>query len=79
MDQVYNKGVVGKILALGHTITYKIVDRGLIESLGPTGIVKLIGLMVRKTSGYQTGQLGQYSMGIILGTVCFIVLSSLEV
>ena len=48
----------------------------MIEEIGPTGIVKVIGGMARKASGYQTGQIGQYSLVIIIGTIVFIVWNS---
>ncbi len=64
------------MLELGHTVTYKVLDRGLIEEIGPTGIVKLVGKMAEKGSEYQTGQISQYSLGIIIGTIVMIMYNS---
>lgn len=53
------------------------LDRGLIEEIGPTGIVKIVGKMAEKGSEYQTGQISQYSLGIIIGTIVMIMYNSL--
>jgi NADH-ubiquinone oxidoreductase chain 5 len=69
--------VVQRLLQWGHTITYKVLDRGLIEEIGPTGVVKIVGKMAEKGSEYQSGQISQYSLGIIIGTIVFIVYNSM--
>lgn len=61
----------------GHTITYKVLDRGLIERTGPTGVVKLISKLSERGSMYQTGQISHYALGIIIGTLVMIVYSSM--
>ena len=73
---MYNEVIVKRVLNLGHTITYKVLDRGMIEEIGPTGIIRVVGELGRIASGKQTGQIGQYSLVMIVGTVVIIVLSS---
>jgi NADH-ubiquinone oxidoreductase chain 5 len=55
-DQVYNSYIVYPLLRLGHTYTFKTLDRGVIEFLGPTGLVRFwlqaSGLISRWQSGY---------------------------
>lgn len=70
---MYNQVIVKRILNMGHEITYKVLDRGMIEEFGPTGIIRLVGGMASRASGYQTGQIGQYSLVMIVGTVIIIV------
>lgn len=53
------------------------LDRGLIEEIGPTGVVKLVGKLAEKGSEYQSGQISQYSLGIIIGTIVMIVYNSM--
>lgn len=77
IDQIYNTVIVKPLLKIGHEITYKVLDRGLIEELGPTGIIKVVGGMASRASGYQTGQIGQYSLVMIIGTVVLIVWNSI--
>ena len=76
-DQIYNTVIVRRILEWGHTITYKVLDRGLIEEIGPTGIVRIVGKLAEKGSEYQSGQISQYSLGIIIGTIVLIVYNSM--
>lgn len=76
VDQVYNQLFVMKILNFGHNITYKVLDRGLIEEMGPTGIIKAVGGLASKASGVQTGQIGQYSLIMIIGTIVLLVYHS---
>lgn len=65
-----------KVLNFGHNISYKVLDRGLIEEIGPTGIVKAVGGLGSKASGIQTGQIGQYSLIMIIGTIVLLLYHS---
>jgi len=65
-----------RALRIGHEVTYKILDRGLIEKIGPTGIVSMVGKMSQKVSELQSGQIYHYSLSIIIGTIVMIVLQS---
>lgn len=76
IDQLYNKVVVDQVLRFGHTITYKILDRGLIEKIGPTGIVESITSFSVTSSKIQSGQIYHYSLAMIIGTVLMIILNS---
>lgn len=64
------------VLDFGHKISYKVLDRGLIEEVGPTGIVNAVGGLASKASGVQTGQIGQYSLIIIIGTIVLLIYQS---
>ncbi len=64
------------VLDFGHKISYKVLDRGLIEEVGPTGIVKAVGGLASKASGVQTGQIGQYSLIMIIGTIVLLIYQS---
>lgn len=41
-DILYNRLFVIPVLNFGNTITFKMIDRGVIEHIGPTGIVRLL-------------------------------------
>jgi hypothetical protein len=45
--------------------------------MGPTGIVRVVGRLAEKGSEYQSGQISQYSLGIIIGTIVLIVYNSM--
>lgn len=40
---MYNEIIAKNALKIGHNITYKVLDRGLIEKIGPTGIIETVG------------------------------------
>lgn len=60
-------------LAFSYVITYKVLDRGLIEMIGPTGIVDSVGSISRRFSKLQSGQVYHYSISIVLGTIIMIL------
>ena len=41
-DKVYNEYITQHVLSFGYQTTYKLVDRGLFEFLGPLGITKTV-------------------------------------
>ncbi|MBS1758346.1 MAG: hypothetical protein JSU03_13805 [Bacteroidetes bacterium] len=53
---------------------YKVLDRGLIENIGPTGIVNTIRTLSIQSSKIQSGQLNNYSLAMIIGTVMMIMI-----
>ena len=77
IDQIYNTFIVKPSLNLGYEVTYKIIDKGLIEEVGPSGIVKVIKTATRQVSLIQSGQIGHYSLTIIIGTIAYIVYNSI--
>ena len=72
-DVIYNNYITNKALELGYKITFKVVDRGFIEWLGPTGIVNSIQHTVQKTSKIQSGFLYHYMLLILAGLLVFLV------
>ncbi|CAM9119604.1 unnamed protein product [Choristocarpus tenellus] len=66
-DKVYNDIIGQKILNFGYHFTYKAIDRGLIESLGPYGLITVILGQVNKTRNWHSGILYHYSLVIIFG------------
>jgi len=75
-DQIYNSLIVKPVLTAGYSITYKILDRGLIEEVGPSGIVSQIGTLARESSRVQSGQIYHYCLVVLIGTIVFILYSS---
>ena len=49
-DEFYNKIISNYILYFGYQISFKVLDRGLIELLGPFGIIQLIKTMSKQIS-----------------------------
>ena len=78
-DVIYNYFIVHNILYLGYNITFKLIDRGFIELLGPLGITRLIGIISKQISSLQTGLIYHYAFTIILGVSFVIVLYILPI
>jgi hypothetical protein len=58
----------------GHNVSYKILDRGLIEYIGPTGISNIIKKFGIWLSSLQSGYVYNYAFTIFLGTTVFILI-----
>jgi NADH-ubiquinone oxidoreductase chain 5 len=59
-DRIYNQFVAQKGLEDSYSFFYKTIDRGLIEKIGPFGIVGKINSIVKNVRNYQTGSITDY-------------------
>nr|YP_009317549.1 NADH dehydrogenase subunit 5 [Gelidium sclerophyllum]AOX49001.1 NADH dehydrogenase subunit 5 [Gelidium sclerophyllum] len=69
-DSVYNKFLIRPILNFGYSVSFKNLDRGFIEIIGPYGLTKIIPLWANILKQIQTGQITHYLFFTILG-LCF--------
>jgi len=75
---LYNQFIGQNNLYLGYQIAYKDIDRGLIEVLGPSGIINLSNEIQNTVKSYQTGNIFHYlflfffSIVIILFVLIFL-------
>lgn len=72
-DVVYNHYIISGGLALGYTIS-KVLDRGVIELLGPYGLSNVVSGAGTSVAKYDTGIITSYALYIILGLISFIFL-----
>ena len=77
-DKVYNEYVVQGALTFGYETSYKAVDRGLIEMLGPYGISHSIYNTSLNISKMQSGYLYHYAFVMLLGVIAFTLTLSLS-
>jgi NADH-ubiquinone oxidoreductase chain 5 len=66
-DQVYNSYAVYPVLRFGHQHSFKTLDRGVIELLGPTGFVRFWLQIVRFSSMWQSGYVFNYVFSMVVG------------
>jgi NADH-ubiquinone oxidoreductase chain 5 len=66
-DKIYNEYISQFFFIISYTITYKIIDRGIIEVLGPMGLSSLIVKKAWYISKLQTGYLYHYTFFILTG------------
>ena len=55
------------------------LDRGLIELIGPLGVVRGLKILTNKISNLQSGLIYHYALTMILGVVFFIILFILPI
>lgn len=73
VDIVYNRLFVFPLLRFGYNISFKNLDRGFIELVGPFGITKLIFVWSAIISKIQTGQITHYLFFTIIGLMLFLL------
>nr|BED43650.1 NADH dehydrogenase subunit 5 [Pyropia sp. Myanmar_A]BED43674.1 NADH dehydrogenase subunit 5 [Pyropia sp. Myanmar_B]BED43698.1 NADH dehydrogenase subunit 5 [Pyropia sp. Myanmar_C] len=72
-DKLYNSWIVFPLINFGYNVSFKTMDRGFIELVGPYGISRTIKNWSVKIIKIQTGQLTHYVFFIISG-LCFLLL-----
>ncbi len=70
-DVVFNKYIISNRLYVGHYVS-KILDRGLIETVGPYGLSKSMTGVASQYASYDTGIITNYALYMILGLISFI-------
>lgn len=71
-DMVYNHYIAKPVLRFSHDVSYKVLDRGLIEYLGPTGIVRVIKVYTSSLSKLQSGRIYNYGLIMLISVSVFI-------
>ena len=67
-DKVYNEWVNQFFFKFGYSVSYKIVDRGIFEMLGPSGLSMTISKISYSLDKLQTGYLYHYTFLILTGS-----------
>jgi NADH-ubiquinone oxidoreductase chain 5 len=73
-DLIYNNIFVFNFLSLCYSLTFKIIDRGLVEIFGPLSLVRWVSRSSSVFSFFQTGFLYNYIFIVLLGTIFFLKL-----
>ncbi len=71
-DKVYNEFVGQFFFKFGYSISYKNIDRGIFEILGPHGLSSLISKRAANLYNFQTGYLYHYTFSILVGFTLFL-------
>lgn len=73
-DQIYSYFIVKPIFSFAYNISFKLLDRGIIEIIGPTGLYRTIKNLAQKVTSVQTGFIYHYTYVMIIGLTFFITL-----
>jgi NADH-ubiquinone oxidoreductase chain 5 len=66
-DKVYNEYIGQYFFTISYTVTYKTIDRGIIEIFGPMGMSSIISKKALLLSKLQTGYLYHYTFLMLVG------------
>ena len=65
-DKVFNEYITQELFKFSYSKSYKLIDRGIIEILGPMGLSSLISKNASTLYKLQTGSLYHYSFNILI-------------
>ena len=76
-DKVYNDFIAQKGLQFGYHVSFKSLDKGAFEQIGPYGIASLFSEVTRQVSKFQSGMIYHYAVVMLLGLTLLITIVSL--
>ena len=76
-DKLYNESIIQYFFKFSYNISYKLIDRGIIEVFGPYGISQLITKKAYYLYQSQTGYLYHYSFMFLLGSTVLLGIKQL--
>ena len=71
-NHVINSFIVFNVINFAHLVTYRVIDRGLLEIIGPNGISGLLIRLTQNISNLQSGMVFNYVLIMIIFTVLLI-------
>ena len=74
-DRLQNELLVSSLLKIGYNTTYKIIDKGLIELFGPSGLTNFVLNLSKQVSLLQSGKINQYAFLMFILLIVFISIS----
>jgi len=72
-DKIYNEFINQPLLTFGYYVSYKAVDRGFIEMVGPFGLSKTVIKKSSLLSTLQTGSFYDYALWMFLGLLSVVI------
>lgn len=74
-DKFYNEIITQRLLKFGYNISYKLIDKGIIEIMGPMGISQLItSQSISISRNFQTGVLYHYTFMVLVSLTVILTL-----
>jgi len=67
-DKVFNEYITQNLLKFGYRVSYKIIDRGIIEIFGPLGLSTIINKKAKYLYNLQSGFLYHYTLILLIGS-----------
>ena len=73
-DKVYNDLIAQKVISFGYKISFKTIDKGLLEVLGPLGVSNTLLKFIQQISRLQSGFIFNYALMMLLGIAILVFL-----
>jgi len=68
-DKFYNEFVNKPLISFGYFVSFRTIDKGIVEMLGPYGVVSSFSSLMKKASKLQTGLIYHYAFIMLIGIV----------
>ena len=76
-DKIYNEYINKKLLLFGYFISFKGIDKGLIEIFGPYGFANSFSSLAKAFSKIQTGFIYHYAFVMLIGIILLLTFLTL--
>jgi len=77
-DKLYNEYIVQHSFKAGYSISYKFIDRGVLETVGPTGAAFLAFKASSAINGMQTKHVYHYTLIILISGAFYFILQQMS-
>jgi NADH:ubiquinone oxidoreductase subunit 5 (subunit L)/multisubunit Na+/H+ antiporter MnhA subunit len=71
-DKVYNVFIAYPTLKFGYEVTFRSLDKGFFEWVGPSGVLTTVPQITKKMSKIQSGYIYHYAFVILIALTCLI-------
>ena len=78
LTRAYNDVFGRKALDFGYSVSFKRLDKGCFEIIGPHGIVSSISQVTRQSRVLQSGMVYHYAYTMLIGLVFFITVIGIQ-
>ena len=68
-DKLYNEYFNKPLVSFGYFVSFRTIDKGVVEMMGPYGVVSSFNFMMKKISKLQTGYIYHYAFIMLIGIV----------
>jgi NADH-ubiquinone oxidoreductase chain 5 len=72
-DRIYNQVVSQNFLNLSYSLSYKDLDRGFLEILGPVGIIKTLSILNKYLKTYSSGNISHILFLLLLSIIIILI------
>jgi proton-translocating NADH-quinone oxidoreductase chain L len=73
-DVLYNRFVVNYFMYLGNEVFFKKIDRGVLEVIGPSGLVRVSQSIMQEIFKFQSGYVFHYVFLMVLGLITTLII-----